>query len=332
MEAILNMHIFAQSIILLIVLLFICTVIFSSLIKRTYSGLIRDISDKENRKNRLFKYRMMNDVIDDFNVSLNNNVEEINTVAIIEKNINDHMKTIQLGERFIRKAVSMMIILGLLGTFFGLILSIQQLVEMLSNTQEITGVDAITQGLIDSITGMSVAFITSMFGISASILANIFNILFGLLDAKESLITHIEEYLDNNLMVSANGLGAVDEDGNTALSLSFDNFNETLSTNLRGIATDITKQLADSTGDMVLTAESIKSSVVRFDHSLNQFSDNIRDFTEFNHHLRTNIQRLSVSFDDFTGEMNKNVSDMKDGHVKVEELNKTLDKLSRKDG
>jgi methyl-accepting chemotaxis protein len=133
-------------------------------------------------------------------------------------------------------------------------------------------------------------------------------------------------------MVSANGLGAVDEDGNTALSLSFDNFNETLSTNLRGIATDITKQLADSTGDMVLTAESIKSSVVRFDHSLNQFSDNIRDFTEFNHHLRTNIQRLSVSFDDFTGEMNKNVSDMKDGHVKVEELNKTLDKLSRKDG
>ncbi len=332
MEAILNMHIFAQSIILLIVLLFICTVIFSSLIKRTYNGLIRDISDKENRKNRLFKYRMMNDVIDDFNVSLNNNVEEINTVAIIEKNINDHMKTIQLGERFIRKAVSMMIILGLLGTFFGLILSIQQLVEMLSNTQEITGVDAITQGLIDSITGMSVAFITSMFGISASILANIINILFGLLDAKESLITHIEEYLDNNLMVSANGLGAVDEDGNTALSLSFENFNETLSTNLRGIATDITKQLADSTGDMVLTAESIKSSVVRFDHSLNQFSDNIRDFTEFNHHLRTNIQRLSVSFDDFTGEMNKNVSDMKDGHVKVEELNKKLDKLSREDG
>lgn len=332
MESILNMHIFAQSIIILIVLLFLCTIIFSSLIKRTYNGLIRDISDKENRKNRLFKYRMMNDIIDDFNVSLNNNIEEINTVAIIEKNMNSHMKTIHLGERFIKKAVSMMIILGLLGTFFGLILSIQQLVEMLSNTQEITGVDVITDGLIDSITGMSVAFITSMFGIGASIFTNIINILFGLLDSKESMITHIEEYLDNNLMVSSNGLGAVDAEGNTALSLSFDNFNETLTSSLRGIATDITTQLSDATGDMVLTAESIKSSVNKFDSSLNQFSDNIRDFTEFNHHLRTNIQRLSVSFDDFSDEMTKSVEDIKEGHEKADALNKTLDKLSRKDG
>jgi len=332
MEAILNMHIFAQSIIVLIVLLFLCTIIFSSLIKRTYSGLIRDISDKENRKNRLFKYRMMNDIIDDFNISLNNNIDEINTVAIIEKNMNSHMKTVQLGERFLKKAVSMMIILGLLGTFFGLILSIQQLVEMLSNTQEITGVDVITDGLINSITGMSVAFITSMFGIGASILTNIINILFGLLDSKESLITHIEEFLDNNLMVSSNGLGAVDSDGNTALSLSFDKFNETLTASLRSVADDITSQLADATGDMVLTAESLKSSVNKFDGSLNQFSENIRDFTEFNHHLRTNIQRLSVSFDDLSDEMNKNVEDMKAGHEKVNALNNRLEQLSRKDG
>jgi len=83
---------------------------------------------------------------------------------------------------------------------------------------------------------------------------------------------------------------------------------------------------------MVLTAESIKSSVVRFDHSLNQFSENIRDFTEFNHHLRTNIQRMSVSFDDFSDEIDKNVDDMKAGHQKIDDLNKTLEKLSRKDG
>lgn len=332
MEAIRNLDIFATLIIAVIVLLFVLTLIFSTLIKRTYSGLIRDISDKENRKNRLFKHRMMNDIIDDFNVALNNNVQEINTVAIIEKNMNSHMKTVHLGERFVKKAVSMMIILGLLGTFYGLIISIRELVMMLQDTQQITGVDVITSGLVDSITGMSVAFVTSMFGIGASIFTNILNIFFGLLDSKESLITHIEEYLDNNLMISNNGLGAVDEDGNTALSLSFEKFNESLTTNLRSVATDITSQLAEATGDMVLTAESIKSSVVRFDHSLNQFSDNIRDFTEFNHHLRTNIQRLNVSFDDFTDEMNKNVEGMKQGEKKVDALNKTLENLQRKDG
>jgi len=332
MGQIMDMRIIAQGIIILIVLLFLSTVLFSSLIRRTYGGLIRDINDKENRKNRLFKHRMMNDVIDDFNIALNNNVEEINTIAIIEKNMNLHMKTVLLGERFVKKAVSMMIILGLLGTFYGLIISIEELVTMLSKTQEIVGVEMITDGLVSSIKGMSVAFITSMFGIGASVLTNIMNIMFGLLDSKESLITSVEEYLDNHLMISNNGLGAVDEHGNTALSLSFEKFNESLSSNLRNIATDITTQLASATGDMVLTAESIKSSVVRFDHSLNQFSENIRDFTEFNHHLRTNIQRLSVSFDDFSDEMDKNVDDMKAGHQKVDDLNKTLEKLSRKDG
>jgi methyl-accepting chemotaxis protein len=332
MQAILDMNIFAQSIIIVIVLLFFCTIIFSGMIKRTYSNLTKDITDKENRKNRLFKYRMVNDVIDDFNLALTSNVEEINTIAIVEKNMNLHMKGVQLGERFVKKAVSMMIILGLLGTFYGLILSIQELVELLSNTQAIVGVDTITDGLISSITGMSVAFITSMFGIGASILVNIINILFGLLDSRESLITVLEEYLDNNLMTSKNGLGPVDEEGNTALSLSFDKFNETLTTSLRNVADDITQQLSVATSDMVLTAESVKSSVVRFDQSLNQFSENIRDFTEFNHHLRSNIQRLSLGFDNFTEEMDKNVDALKDGHQKVEDLQETLDRLSRKDG
>ena len=59
------------------------------------------------------------------------------------------------------------------------------------------------------------AFVTSMFGISASIFTNIVTIAYGLLDSKDSLITHIEEYLDNTLMLSNNGLGAVDENGKT---------------------------------------------------------------------------------------------------------------------
>jgi len=332
MGALQSLNSIALSIIVIIVALFLCTLVFSVMIRRSYGGLIRDISDKENRKNRLFKFRMINDIIDDFNVALNNNVEEINTVAIVDKNINVHLKNVLLGERFVKKAVSMMIVLGLLGTFYGLILSIGELVEMLSNTQAITGVDVITDGLISSITGMSVAFVTSMFGIGASILANIMSVLFGLNDLKESFITHMEEFLDNNLMTSNNGLGAVDEDGNTALSLSFDKFNDTLAHNLRTITTEVTTQLAEATGDMVLTAESIKTSVVRFDHSLNQFSENVRDFTEFNHHLRTNIQRLSVTFDDLNDEMDKNIADMKAGHKKVDDLNQTLDKLSRKDG
>ncbi|MBN2796502.1 MAG: MotA/TolQ/ExbB proton channel family protein [Clostridia bacterium] len=330
MDTIFDMNIIALSIIGLIIVLFFCTFIFSILIRKTYGNLIKDINDKENRKNRLFKYRMMNDIVDDFNVALSNNVEEINTVAIIEKNMFEHMKAISLGERFVKKAVSMMIILGLLGTFYGLILSIQELVKMLSDTQQIVGVETITEGLISSITGMSVAFVTSMFGIGASILTNIMNIAFGLLDSKENLVIHIEEFLDNNLMLSNNGLGPVDAQGNTALSLSFDRFNETLTTSLRNVTDEITTKMSQATSDMVLTAESLKSSVVRFDHSLNQFSDNIRDFTEFNHHLRSNIQRLAIGFENFSEEMEKNVSEIKQGQDQVDKLNQTLERLQER--
>lgn len=330
MESILKMNVIAQSIIGLIVLLFLFTVIFSIIIKRTYSNLIKDICDKENRKNKLFKYKLMNEMIDDFNSALNNNIEEINTVAIVEKNLHREMKTIHVGERFLKKAVSLMIILGLLGTFYGLILSIKELVTMLSQTQQIVGVEAITEGLINSITGMSVAFITSMFGIGASVLTNILSITFGVSDSRESLITHIEEYLDNTLMLSKNGLGAVDADGNTALSISFDNFNEILTSNLRGLTNDIAEKIGEATGDMILTAESLQNSVVKFDGALNRFADNTRDFSEFNHHLKSNIQRLSISLDDFSDNIDSNVKVMSEGYNKVDGLNLTLDSFNKK--
>ena len=257
MDTILNMNWIAQSIIGIIVLLFLATLIYSGVIRSTYRNLIKDINDKENRKNKLFKFKMHNDIVDDFNGALTQNVDEINTISIIEKNISKHMSGIHLGERFVKKSVSLMIILGLLGTFYGLILSIEELVTMLGDSEQISGVESITSGLISSITGMSVAFVTSMFGIGASILTNIMNIIFGISDAKESLIIHIEEYLDNHLMISKNGLGPVDEDGNTALSLSFDRFNDTLTTSLKRVADDMSNKMNEATGDLVLTAESV---------------------------------------------------------------------------
>ncbi len=324
MNTLLNMNIFAQGIIIVIILMFLAAVIFSILIKKSYRNHINDIRDTDNREKRIFEYRFMNDIIDNFNEALNQNIVEVNTIAIIEKNMNVHFRTVQLGERFLKKVVSLMIILGLLGTFYGLIISINELIVLLSTTDQSVALVDITSGLISSIKGMSVAFITSMFGIAASILTSIISVLFGIQDEKESLIVHIEEYLDNKLMISSNGLGAVDEHGNTALSLSFDKFNESLTHNLNEVAGGITRQIAGAADDMVGTIKGIDQSVGRFDESLNSFSDNVRDFTEFNHHLKSNIQRLSISFENFKQEMDNNTK-------KVEELNNLLEPLVNKE-
>lgn len=331
MDTILDMNLFAQGIILVIVLLFLVTVVYSVVIKKTYNSLIKDITDKENRKSRLFKYRMHNDVIDDFNAALGNNIDEVNTISIIEKNIAIHMKGIHFGERLVKKSVSLMIILGLLGTFYGLILSIDELVLMLGDTQQADSVESITSGLISSITGMSVAFITSMFGIASAIFTNLISVLFGLSATKETMIVSMEEYLDNHLMVSSNGLGAIDAEGNTALSLSFDRFNDSLTQSLRTVTAEISEKLSESTGDLVLTAESVKSSVVKFDHALNLFSGNIRDFTEFNHHLRANIQRLNVGLDNFNDQIEEKVVSQEKSNVKIDKLTHTLEELTKRD-
>jgi len=331
METILKMNLFAQSIIAIIVLLFVITVIYSGIIKKTYSDLIKDITDKENRKNHLFKYKMNNDIIDDFNQAMGHNIDEVNTLSLIEKNMALHMKGIHFGERFVNKSVSLMIILGLLGTFYGLILSIDELVVMLGDTRQADSVESITGGLISSITGMSVAFITSMFGIGASIITNFVNVIFGISSAKNQMMVVIEEYLDNHLMVSNNGLGAVDAQGNTALSLSFDRFNEALTSNLRTITAEISEKLSESTGDLVLTAESVKSSVVKFDDALNLFSGNIRDFTEFNHHLRANIQRLNVGLDNFNDQIEEKAEAQEKNSHKIDQLTHTLEQIIKKD-
>jgi len=331
METILDMNVFAQVIIGLIVFLFIVTMVYSAVIKNTYRRLIKDISNKDNRTNVLFKYRMHNDMIDDFNEAMGRNIDEVNTISIIEKNISLHMKGVHFGERLVKKASSLMIILGLLGTFYGLVISIDELVVLLSDGQQANSVESITSGLISSITGMSVAFITSMFGIGAAILTSFTSILFGLASQKETLIVSLEEYLDNHLSLANNGLGGVDKDGKTALSISFDKFNESLTQSLRSVTEEITSRLSEATGDMVLTAESVKSSIVKFDHSLNMFSDNIRDFTEFNHHLRANIQRLNVGLDNFNDQIEAKTKLHENHNEKIIQLTESLDNM-RKEG
>jgi hypothetical protein len=41
-------------------------------------------------------------------------------------------------------------------------------------------------------------------------------------------------------------------------------------------------------------------SVDQFEGSLSTFSENTRDLKEFNYHLKDNVQRMSLSFSDFT--------------------------------
>ena len=48
------------------------------------------------------------------------------------------------------------------------------------------------------------------------------------------------------------------------------------------------------------TVARLEGAVAGFETALTQFASSSRDFREFNHHLKDNIQRMSLSFGDLS--------------------------------
>ena len=307
-QMILTMNPVGQVIIGLIVLILILTLWALAQIKTKYLVLTYDAQDRENRKALIFKHELNNAIVDDYKSAQSLKIKEINTVAIIEKNMNQYLSKLNVSERFANKASGLMIILGLVGTFFGLTLSISELVSLLGSTNEavLGDVNTITGGLLSSINGMSVAFVTSLFGISASIIVNVLTIIVGNTDTREQYMTVIEEYLDNALGEKSVDMTQIDDTGRTPLEVAFESLGQKLAESLDEVTSAMSYRLTVASNNMKDTSDSIEKSMHKFDKSIQQFSENIRDFSEFNHHLKTNIQRMSVVFDDFTEKVKDN--------------------------
>lgn len=209
---------------------------------------------------------------------------DINTQAIVEQNFQRHLGAALLGERFIKATVGLLIILGLVGTFYGLTLSIGRLVGLVSGDAGGTAdvAQGLTQGLTQALSGMSVAFTCSLFGIVSAILMTLITVFFNVTDSRVALMVEIEGYLDNRLLRAvamsegAAPLGAAGGMGGHPASLDH-----------------LARGLANSAGQL-------QAAVNQFEAALQNFSTTTRDFREFNLHLKDNVQRLSLSFGDLS--------------------------------
>jgi len=309
----------------------ILTIFVSIALKNKYSKLEKDIADSGNRAKELFENELFNNMVKDYKKAVGGNVKDVNTQAIIEKNMYIHLKSSILGERFLTKSISLMIILGLLGTFYGLTLSIGELVSLLNNTDAavIGDVQSITGGLVNSIRGMSVAFVTSLFGIVSSIIVTLINIAFSVKEHRESLMVYSEEYLDN--------FGAkekvVYEQETTGKVVGVESIvgdTSGIVRELTNVSEKIIKEMNRSAYEMSGIMTGLNKSVESFDSSLKMFSDGTRDLREFNHELRTNIQRMNVSFDDFNKNISRNVENISESSNHVMKLSVAVEKLGNR--
>lgn len=205
---------------------------------------------------------------------------EVNTQAIIEDRFQAEMRPALLAERFVRAATGLVIILGLLGTFYGLTLSIGKIVQLVAvetgaNTDITQGV---TQGLTSALSGMAVAFSNSLLGVLSAVILTIVGVLSNVADRRTGVMVQIEAYLERMLpQVGATRAHAMAGTGGGEAMARLD------------------------------------GTVVRFEAALQNFAKSTRDFHEFNAHLKDNIARLSLAFGDLSETLKAHAGALKPG-------------------
>jgi methyl-accepting chemotaxis protein len=213
---------------------------------------------------------------------------DVNTQAIVDQTFQSQLRGLLVGERFVKAMTGLVIILGLVGTFYGLSTSIGRLTSLLSGKAP-AGADvtaSLTQGLTETLSGMSVAFSASLFGIVSAIVLTLLGVFLNIGDRRLELMVQIEHYVDNVLLAVARGQSESRIPGLVAPTAGA---SAAGSARLEGAVHGFSESVAR-----------LEGAVAGFEQALSTFSSTTRDFREFNHHLKDNIQRMSLSFGDLS--------------------------------
>jgi hypothetical protein len=167
-------------------------------LRARYAALAQDL--EQNADQPRFRYAVLNRIVEHAERAARR-AREVNTQAIIEDAFHAELKALLFGERFVRAATGLVIILGLLGTFYGLTLSIGKLVHLVSADSgaaaDVPG--AVTHGLTEALAGMAVAFSNSLVGILSAVVLTILGFVWSVADRRTALMVRIETYLDARL-------------------------------------------------------------------------------------------------------------------------------------
>jgi hypothetical protein len=113
------------------------------------------------------------------------------------------------GREISRYLTGLMIFLGLLGTFWGLLLTVNSVGDAISSLNVGTGADLVQmfenlkRGLEEPLTGMGTAFASSLFGLSGSLVLGFLDLQAG--QAQNRFYNDLEEWLAGMTRVSAGG-------------------------------------------------------------------------------------------------------------------------------
>lgn len=241
--------------------------------------------------------------------------QDVNTPAIISDTVSSRLSGLLLCERFLNNAVSLFVTLGLFGTFLGLSMSVSSLTELISysNTSEwLSVLDSVGGGLMSALSGMGVAFYTSLAGAGCSILLTILRTIFNPATQRERLETRLELWLDNEVAPTLSTEAIQDE--SRLLKSLIDTLNATVSemkNTLNTAAEGYVAATRTAAVSFAKTIETSKEAIGEFDKTVGTFNEGVHDFAEVDYNLRGSVERMDLAVRDLANalrEINRRIA------------------------
>ena len=303
MSHIRNMPIAGFFVIVMIAILFVLAVVLLFHTYLRYKVLAGKAKGSVDEESRGFKAALLNEYI----AAYKQYGQDVNTPAIITDTISSRLSGLLLCERFLNNAVSLFVTLGLFGTFLGLSLSVASLTELIgySNTSEwLSVLDSVGGGLMSALSGMGVAFYTSLVGAGCSILLTILRTIFNPQSQRERLETRLELWLDTEV---APGLYTEASKDDADLVKRMIAAMDTAVEEIKGSLAATTEAYARTTGSaaasLARAMDDGRSMVTAFDKSVETFNAGVHDFSEVDYNLRGSVERMDLAVRDLANAM-----------------------------
>ena len=269
-----------------IAILFVLAVLLLFYTWGRYKGLAGMVKGSLDRDNGFLRF-----TVNDFADAYKKYGQDVNTPAIISNAVSTKLSGLLLCERFLANAVSLFVTLGLFGTFLGLSHSVSSLTELISysNTSEwLSVLDSVGGGLMSALSGMGVAFYTSLVGVACSIVLTLLRSIFSPQVERETLEARLELWLDHTVAPTLPTERAKDESEMVQQMVhAMDSASKTME-----------RALQNATGDLKTAIDSSRAPIVAFNKTVDSFNGGVRDFSEFNYNLRGTVERLDVTVRD----------------------------------
>lgn len=292
-----NMPFAGIVVIIIIAALFALSLIVLFSVYTRYKHLAGEISGTTEQSNRFMRY-----AVTQFAESYKRYGKETNTPAIIEEAVGSKLGGCLLAERFLNNAVSLFVTLGLFGTFLGLSMSVGSLSQLLSNGNSsdwMSVLDSVGGGLMSALSGMGVAFYTSLVGVACSIILTVLRSIFSPSSARELLEARMELWLDQSVAPS-------------------------LPTRASGDDVELIHEMIDAMNDasyamektLADTMNSLRATLKGFDNTVSNFNGGVHDFSEFNYNLRGTVERLDLGVREFNSALKNSSAKLERGEIR----------------